>query len=53
MKISAEDVKLLREKTGAGLMECKKALVASDGDFNKAIQYLKDHSGPHKCILVR
>jgi elongation factor Ts len=40
--ISANDVKKLREKTGAGMMECKNALVASDGDFDKAEKLLKE-----------
>jgi len=40
--ISANDVKKLREKTGAGMMECKNALVASDGDFAKAEKSLKE-----------
>lgn len=39
--ISAEIVRDLREKTGAGMMECKKALVESGGDFEKAIDYLR------------
>ncbi|HEX9935326.1 MAG TPA: translation elongation factor Ts [bacterium] len=39
--ISAEDVKKLREATGAGMMACKEALVASNGDFEKAIEYLR------------
>ncbi len=34
-------VKDLREKTGAGMMDCKEALAASDGDFEKAIDYLR------------
>jgi elongation factor Ts len=34
-------VKDLREKTGAGMMDCKEALTASDGDFEKAIDYLR------------
>lgn len=41
MEISAQMVKELREKTGAGMMECKKALESSGGDFNKAIEYLR------------
>ena len=41
MKISAEMVKNLREKTNAGMMDCKKALSESDGDFEKAIEYLR------------
>ncbi len=39
--ISAESVKNLREKTGAGMMECKKALTESSGDFEKAIDLLR------------
>jgi elongation factor Ts len=42
MEISAADVKKLREKTGAGMMECKKALVDSEGDFDKAEKLLKE-----------
>ena len=39
--ISADRVKELREKTGAGMMECKKALTESKGDFEKAIDCLR------------
>jgi len=41
MAISAEVVKALRDKTGLGMMKCKEALVASDGDQEKAIEYLR------------
>ncbi|MFP3904130.1 MAG: translation elongation factor Ts [Armatimonadota bacterium] len=41
MDISAEDVKDLREKTGAGVMDCKAALMECDGDFEAAIDYLR------------
>ncbi len=41
MSISAEMVKDLREKTGAGLMDCKRALTESAGDKEKAIDYLR------------
>jgi len=41
-EISAADVKKLREKTGAGMMECKNALVEFDGDFAKAEKSLKE-----------
>ncbi|MBN1479004.1 translation elongation factor Ts [candidate division KSB1 bacterium] len=41
MAISASDVKKLRDMTGAGMMECKKALTETDGDFDKAIDYLR------------
>ncbi|MCL2008838.1 MAG: translation elongation factor Ts [Treponema sp.] len=40
--IAAQDVKTLREKTGAGMMECKNALVETDGDFAKAEKLLKE-----------
>ncbi len=39
--ISADAVKELREKTGVGMMECKKALTESNGDFDKAITILR------------
>ena len=42
MAFTAKDVKALREKTGVGMMECKKALVESDGDMDKAIDYLRE-----------
>ncbi len=41
MAISAKDVKDLREKTGAGMMDCKKALAECDGDMEKAIDFLR------------
>jgi len=41
-EISAADVKRLREKTGAGMMECKNALVDNGGDFDKAEKSLKE-----------
>src|SRR5438270_8294324 len=41
MDISATAVKELREKTGAGMMDCKKALTETSGDFDKAIEYLR------------
>jgi elongation factor Ts len=41
MSITAQDVKALRERTGAGMMECKKALVEADGDIEKAIEALR------------
>jgi elongation factor Ts len=39
--ITAADVNKLRQTTGAGMMDCKKALVESDGDFEKAIDFLR------------
>ncbi len=41
VEIKAADVNKLRQQTGAGLMDCKKALVESGGDFEKAIDYLR------------
>lgn len=40
-KIAAADVKKLRNQTGAGMMDCKKALSETDGDFDKAIEVLR------------
>lgn len=42
MNISASMVKELRDKTGAGMMDCKKALVETNGDMDKAIDYLRE-----------
>ena len=42
MDISADAVKKLREKTGVGLMDCKEALKQSNGDMEKAIDYLRE-----------
>jgi len=42
MDISADAVKKLREKTGVGLMDCKDALKQSNGDMEKAIDYLRE-----------
>jgi elongation factor Ts len=41
MSISAQDVKTLRERTGAGMMECKKCLTEAEGDMDKAMELLK------------
>src|SRR6056297_2704834 len=41
MSISASDVKDLRERTGAGMMECKKCLQEAEGDMDKAMEILK------------
>jgi len=41
MAITAQEVNKLRQMTGAGMMDCKKALVESDGDFDKAIEILR------------
>ncbi len=42
MEFTAQDVKALREKTGVGMMECKKALTNADGDMEKAIEILRE-----------
>ena len=42
MAVNAQDVKTLREKTGAGIMDCKQALSTSGGDMNKAIKILRE-----------
>ncbi|RKY76388.1 translation elongation factor Ts, partial [candidate division KSB1 bacterium] len=41
MTITAEQVKQLREKTGVGMMDCKNALKETDGDIEKAVEYLR------------
>ena len=42
MDIKASDVKALREMTGAGMLDCKKALAESNGDMDKAVDYLRE-----------
>lgn len=42
MAITATDVKNLREMTGVGMMDCKKALAATDGDLDKAVEWLRE-----------
>ena len=42
MAFTGADVKNLREMTGVGMMDCKKALAASDGDMDKAVEYLRE-----------
>ena len=42
MAISAKDVQKLREMTGVGMMDCKKALTEANGDFDKAIEWLRE-----------
>ncbi len=42
MAFTAKDVKELREMTGCGMMDCKKALAEADGDMNKAIEFLRE-----------
>ena len=42
MNFTAQDVKEFREKTGCGMMDCKKALSASEGDMEKAVEFLRE-----------
>ena len=42
MAFTAKDVAKLREQTGAGMMDCKKALTATDGDMEKAAEFLRE-----------
>ena len=42
MAVTAAQVKELRDKTGAGMLDCKNALTASDGDMDKAIDWLRE-----------
>ena len=42
MAVTAKLVKELREQTGAGMMDCKKALTETDGDFDKAVEFLRE-----------
>lgn len=43
MAVTASMVKELRDKTGAGMMDCKKALSATDGDMEKAVEFLREN----------
>src|SRR5512135_2393950 len=42
MAISIEQIKQLREETGAGVLDCRKALETNNGDFQKAMEYLRE-----------
>ncbi len=42
MAFTAKDVQALREATGAGMMDCKKALIETDGNMEKATEYLRE-----------
>ncbi len=63
VKISASDVKKLRDMTGAGMMDCKKALAETGGDFQAAIEFLRkkgqklsakraDRDAKEGCVLA-
>ena len=45
VEVSAKDVKALRDRTGAGMMDCKKALAEAEGDIDKAIELLRLKQG--------
>ena len=47
--ISAQAVKQLRELTGAGFMDCKRALEETDGDVDKAVALLREQIGRASC----
>ena len=42
MAFTAKDVQTLRERTGCGMMDCKKALTEADGNMDKAIELLRE-----------
>ncbi len=42
MAVTTEQIKQLREATGAGILDCRKALEQADGDFNKAVDFLRE-----------
>lgn len=46
--VTAAMVKDLREMTGAGMMDCKKALAATDGDMDKAVEFLREKDLPEQ-----
>ena len=53
MSVKPENIKLLREKTGAGMMDCKSALNETDGDLERAEEWLrKKVLIPHKKICT-
>ena len=48
---TAADVKKLREMTGAGMMDCKKALQEAEGDIDKAIEILRKKGQKHLACI--
>ena len=64
MAVSIADIQKIRKMTGAGLADCKKALTESDGDFDKAIEIIRekgqaiaakrsDRETSNGCVLVK
>ena len=51
MAFTAADVKNLREMTGVGMMDCKKALTASDGDMDKAVEWLREKGMAYAAVI--
>ena len=49
VKVTASEVNKLRKTTGAGMMDCKKALVESNGDFDAAIEILRKKGQKVAC----
>ena len=47
MAFTSKDVMELRQRTGVGMMDCKKALVATDGDMEAAIDFLREIGRAH------
>ena len=48
-KITASEVNALRKQTGAGMMDCKKALVEAEGNMSKAIDILRKKRAKSRC----
>lgn len=51
--VTKEEVFRLREETGGNLMLCKKALISTEGNMERAIKIVSEKSVPIKCINVR
>ena len=51
MAITASQVKELREMTGAGMMDCKKALTNTDGDMDAAVEWLRENGLANPDVL--
>ena len=52
MAFTAKDVQNLRERTGCGMMDCKKALTEAGGDMEKAIELLREKGFTGECLTV-
>ena len=47
-KVSVAEIKELMKSTGVGMMDCKKALEANDGDMDKAVEFLREKDSLHR-----